>query len=131
MAGLYRGMAFPFGPTLADYFDAKSDRDILRTSIETILLTRFGERVMLPGFGSPLREAVFEPDDDLLEDKLIDIVRENVPFWDRRLEVLDVSVAQQSDHYLSVNVIYRDLGIPDSQDSFIFNIPSDIVSRID
>ena len=129
--GLYRGMAFPFGPTLDSYFDTKGDRDILRTSIQMILLTRIKERVMLPGFGSPLPEAVFEPGDEQLDQALEGIVRDNVTFWDRRLEVLDASVTDTPDgNGKVVSVIYRDLATPDVEDRFSFTIPTEVVSRI-
>ena len=132
MAGLYRGMAWPWGTTLSSYFDPKDDRSILRTSIEMILQTRILERVMLPGFGSPLHEAAFEPGDELLDDNLAGIASDNVSFWDKRLEVLDVSVTDDTTgNAKRVSVIYRDLAIPDSEDQFVFNIPSEVVSRID
>ena len=129
---LYRGMAFPFGQTLASYFDPKEDRDILRTSIQMILMTRIKERVMLPGFGSPIHEAAFEPGDETLDGNLEGIVRDNVTFWDKRLEVLSVSVLDDATgNTKNVSVVYRDLAVPDTQDRFTFTIPSEVVSRID
>lgn len=132
MAGLYKGMAFPFGNTLSSYFDPKDDREILRTSIQTILETKIGERLMLPGFGSPLHEAAFEPGDEDLDDNLRGIVAENVTFWDKRLEVLDVSVTDdETGNQKRVSVVYRDLATPDVEDRFVFTIPSEVISRID
>lgn len=130
--GMYSGMAFPWGTTLSSYFDEKGDKEILRTSIQTILMTRIHERVMLPGFGSPLRDAVFEPGDEQLDLALAGIVRDNVTFWDKRLEVLDVTVAtDESGSQKTVSVVYRDLATPDKEDRFTFSIPSEVVSRID
>jgi len=132
MAGLYKGMALPFGNTLSSYFDPKDDREILRTSILMILQTKIGERVMLPGFGSPLHDSAFEPNDEILADSLRGIVSENVPFWDERLEVLDVDVTdEQGGNGVRVSVIYTDLATPDDEDRFIFTIPSEVISRID
>lgn len=130
--GLYTGMAFPFGTTLSSYFTPKSDRDVLRTSVQMILMTRIKERVMLPGFGSPLHEAAFEPSDEILDDTLRDIVIDNVKFWDKRLEVIDCQVADDLDgNGKRVSVIYRDLATPDKEDRFYFNVPTEVVSRID
>lgn len=132
MAGLYKGMALPWGNTLSSYFDEKDDRDILRTSIQMILLTRIKERLMLPGFGSPLRDAAFEPGDDQLDLALAGIVSDNVPFWDARLEVVDVSVTDiNGGNGKEVSVIYRDKALPDVEDRFTFTIPTEVVSRID
>lgn len=140
MAGLYRGMAMPFGATLSSYFDPKNDREILRTSILMILHTKLsvvglaGERVMLPGFGSPIHEAPFEPGDETLDGNLEGIVTDNVNFWDKRLEVLEVQVTTDDatgGHEKRVSVVYRDKAVPDSEDRFVFSIPSEVVSRID
>lgn len=132
MSDRYRGMAYPWGQTLASYFEPKGDRDVLRTSIETIIFTRIYERVMLPGFGSPIHEAPFEPSDEQLDETLAAIVRDNVTFWDGRVEVLDVQVSDDlSGAEKMVTVVYQDKAIPDVEDRFTFNIPSEVISRID
>lgn len=132
MPGLYKGMALPFGTTLSSYFDEKGDREILRTSIQMILMTRLFERPMLPGFGSPLKDAAFEPGDEILDERLRSIVEENVPFWDRRLEVLDVAVAdEETGNAKRISVVYRDLAAPDSEDRFQFTVPSEVVTKVD
>lgn len=126
---LYRGMALPWGNSLASYFEPKGDRDVLRTSVQMILFTKIRERVMLPAFGSPLHEAVFEPGDEELEAALKQIVSQNVPFWDQRLRVLDVSVT--SDHHVTtVSVVYEDLALANVTDRFSFTVPTQVVTRI-
>lgn len=132
MSDLYKGMALPFGNTLSSYFDPKGDREVLRTSIQMVLMTRILERLMLPGFGSPLHEAAFEPGDEILDQALEGIVTENVTFWDQRLEVIEAAViTDETGNAKRVSVIYRNVAIPDSEDRFIFTIPGEVVSRID
>lgn len=127
--GLYAGMGFPWGTTLGSYFNVKSDRDILRTSIQTIIFTRMKERLMVPGFGSPIYDAIFEPGDDLLDQQLEQVVKDNVQFWDRRLNVVSVSVATDG-NVKTINVIYQDKATPDTEDRFTFTVPVEIISRI-
>lgn len=121
----YGGMAMPFGPQLKDYFEVKSDRDVLRTSIMTILLTMFGERVMLCDFGSNLMELVFEQSDEVLQRDLTSIVKEVVPRWDPRLEVLSATadVLDRDDNQVEITVVYRDKFQPQvGSDQFSFTI---------
>ena len=130
--GLYAGMGFPFGTTLASYFTPKEDLQILRTSIEVIIMTHIRERLMLPGFGSPILEAVFSPGDVILDEQLARIMTETVNFWDRRVDVLNFSVTedQNGGHEKTVSVTYRDRSSPDNRDTFTCSIPENLVTRI-
>lgn len=130
--GLYAGMGFPWGSTLKSYFGAKSDREILRTSIEVIVFTHLRERVMLPGFGSPIHEAPFEPGDEILDEIIKGIFDQNVAIWDTRIKIIDVAVVtDETGHGKTVVVTYQDLATsPDAEDRFSFTIPSDAITSI-
>ena len=107
----YSGMALPWGNTLSSYFEPKNDHDILRTSIEMILFTMPGERVMLNDFGSELWHQVFELQDEQVLNALADIVKENVTRWDPRLDVLNLVIVPDSEHQvIQVYVEYVDKG---------------------
>jgi len=104
-------MALPWGNTLSSYFEPKNDHDILRTSIEMILFTMPGERVMLNDFGSELWHQVFELQDEQVLNALADIVKENVTRWDPRLDVLNLVIVPDSEHQvIQVYVEYVDKG---------------------
>lgn len=93
----YSGMAFPFGGTVLSTFYPKPDENVLRTSIEMILLTSFGERVMLPEFGSNLATAAFEPNDDMLAVLSQSIVLEAVNTWEGRVQVGNAKVSSNEE----------------------------------
>lgn len=81
---LFSGIAYPFGPTVLSVFAPKDDESILRTSIENILMTRFGERVMRPSFGSNVHDLLFEPSDEVLAVALRAAVQQALQTWEPR-----------------------------------------------
>ncbi len=105
----YISMAMPWDTTLKSYFEPKSDHDVLRTSVETIIFTMLGERPMLNTFGSSIMTLIFDQATGILQGELTSIVRDVVPKWDPRLEVLSVKTAvlEQEDNKAEVTVVYR------------------------
>ncbi len=57
---------FPFALTPAGSIATADEDSHIRQRIEQILFTAPGERVMLPEFGSGVRDLVFEPNNPLL-----------------------------------------------------------------
>jgi len=94
----YIGMAYPLDGTVAGTFDTKSTEDIIRTSILSIILTRKGERVMLPEFGSNIRELLFDPIDDTLQYDIQNAISDAVRVWDNRIDVKELDIKFDHDH---------------------------------
>lgn len=61
--------------------------DAIKTSIDNILRTRPGERVMLPTFAAGLQDLVFEGCNEATYDRIADQIREHVTLWDDRVIV--------------------------------------------
>lgn len=89
---LFNGMSFPFGSSVLSTFGSKRDEDVIRTSIEMILLTTPGERVMIPEFGSDLQALLFEPSDDVLAIALRAAIQEAINEWEDRAQVSSVEI---------------------------------------
>ena len=66
-------------------------------SIDNILRTRKGERVMLPEFGSSLSSMVFENIDDTLMKFIAHEVKESIERWDDRVLVEQVQAVTEPD----------------------------------
>lgn len=75
-------------------------------SIDNILRTRKGERVMLPEFGSNLSSMVFENVDDTLMKFVSHDVKESIERWDDRVYVEQVKTATDPDRS-SVSLVVR------------------------
>lgn len=67
------------------------------SSIDNILRTSRGERVMLPEFGSMLRNIVFEQIDDDLVDFISRDIKDVIEIWDDRINVKEISFLSEPD----------------------------------
>lgn len=108
----YMGISYPFSITggggVATSELTYSDINRIKESIEQILLTYPGERVMEPTFGCRLRDFVFENVDDPGIRGMIKYEIENaVLMWEKRAEVRDIvisSVDTDSERYLFIDI---------------------------
>jgi len=92
----FLGIGWSFPPT----FDAAShsvvmvaDEEDIAQSLRIILFTSFGERVMLPEFGSNIDNSVFQPVDSSLINTLSEGVRSSVMRFEPRISLHAVNVS--------------------------------------
>ena len=71
--------------------------DAVKASIDNILRTRPGERVMLPSFGSPLHSFLFETMMSEELNHVVDQLKAAVELWDDRVEVTEMSLYKEPD----------------------------------
>jgi len=84
------------------------------SSIDNILRTRKGERVMLPEFGSDLGDAVFETFDGTVLKYLSRDLKTTIERWDDRVIIDDVQMYPDPDRqYLSVTIVFAIKGYSD------------------
>ena len=57
-----------------------------------MLLTKKGERIAQPDFGSGLQDLIFEPIDDEFESKLEDTITESVEYWLPYITIEEIDV---------------------------------------
>jgi len=74
-----------------------TNAEAVHTSIDNILGTFQGERVMLPGFASKIRMMLFEPMTTELQQFIADEIKSVVESWDNRVTVLSVDYFQKPD----------------------------------
>jgi len=109
VTGDYIGMALDFGPNIPQHIYPKPDKDILRSSVLFILLTRLRERVMLPEFGSEIPATVFEPNDEAQMVLIQESTREAIQIWEDRVEYLTCDVySDPNNNVIQVLVEVRD-----------------------
>jgi len=83
------------------------NEDSVRTSIDNILGTFQGERIMRPEFASNLRALVFEQADKALVDRFASDVKNMIEKWDDRVIVNTISFNLDPDkHFVSINVLF-------------------------
>lgn len=100
--GIIRGVAFPFQKGILPA--AAFDNELIKMSIQQILLTTRGERLMTPDFGSSLQSYLFEPNNQALRSlariEVISTLNRNEP----RIQVQDVQVYQDPASLEVVNI---------------------------
>ena len=72
--------------------------EAVKTSIDNILKTRPGERVMLPTFAGGLQDLVFEPTKPYVYNRIADRIRNAITVWDDRLMVETISFEVDADN---------------------------------
>jgi phage baseplate assembly protein W len=77
-----------------------------KSNLKNLLLTARGERIMLPEFGSGLRQLLFEPIDDLFEEKVSKTIVDSVSFWLPyiNIEEIDVEMTDELKNKNQVNL---------------------------
>jgi phage baseplate assembly protein W len=82
---LKRGNTGFFEQAFTSYEQAKSN-------LRNLLLTRKGERIMQPDFGTGLHSLLFEQIDDEYEAKIQDTIIQNVSFWLPYINIENIEV---------------------------------------
>lgn len=92
------GWAFPpeFNKASGSVEMAQGDRDI-QQSLEILLSTSIGERVMQPLYGCNLRDYQFEPLSNTFLGFLVDLVERAILFFEPRIVVENISITEPGD----------------------------------
>jgi phage baseplate assembly protein W len=87
------------------------------SNIKNLLLTKKGERIMQPNFGSGLQELLFDFNDDTLAEKIEDTVTLALENWLPYISVdqidIDASDTNKDRNLVNVSIKFRVLGNPD------------------
>ena len=117
-----RGWSFPptFSPELPGVVMLEQEADIV-SSLEILLSTAPGERVMLPEFGCNLEELVFENLDTTTKTLMADKIETAILYYEPRIDVEKVGL--DSSRYLEgvvlIEVTYR-VRMTNSRFNFVF-----------
>ena len=86
-------------------------KDQVKSNIKNLLLTKRGERVLQPEFGSGLQELLFEPNVDNLEDRIEDTINESLAKWLPYVTAEQINIEAtnelKDDNRLNVSIDFR------------------------
>ncbi len=88
------GWRFPLRPAGDGLLDGMA---LIRQSIETILDTEPGERIMLPGFGCGLRRYLMEPNSLTTRTAIAEDISAALQSWEPRIRLTNVAVTPDED----------------------------------
>ena len=100
----YKGIALPTSDKKFPNF--KEDKELIRDSVKTILLTKLGQRYFVPDFGSNLWSLIFEPNDKVTSALAEEYARTALREWEKRIDVMQVTT-ERVESELFVTVVYR------------------------
>lgn len=86
------GFRFPIEPGASGAIETISGMDLVRQSIETILDTEPGERIMRPTFGCGLRRYLMEPNTLATRTAMAADITSALTTWEPRIRLTSVSV---------------------------------------
>jgi hypothetical protein len=87
-----RGMAFPPHLDATGQWATSVGAQNVRESIQILLLTRLGERLMYPSYGSSLRTYLFAPNNPATRKSIEDEITRALQQWEPRVTVDSLSV---------------------------------------
>lgn len=125
--GKYININYPFKDSGKGFFlDLNSDdQRAIKADLMHLILTRKGQRLYLPDFGTDLLKFIFEPEDGLtldgIKEEITTVVKKYLP----KLQVTNISVDQSTDSEYAA-VVRMDYTITDdvfsTSDFVIINI---------
>ncbi len=108
----FLGTGWSFPPTFHGHHwigveMVEKEHDI-RESLEILLNTNLGERIMLPDYGSELQQYLFQPITNSRKYYIKDIIRSAIIKYEPRIKVNDVIIDQKDylDGVIRVNIKY-------------------------
>ena len=76
------GIKLPIVDTNGRLFDLSySNEEQMLSNLKNLILTRRGERIMQPLFGTTLQDSLFEQNTDQLKNSIIDSITTAIDFW--------------------------------------------------
>lgn len=92
MPDKFIGAPYPIVKAPSGYFQKQSGAEQIKSDLLILLLTNPGERVMLPEFGVPLRDLIFEPNDVSLRIRAREMIINAIRAWEPRISVEQIEV---------------------------------------
>ena len=89
---LFLGVPYPTTKNPLGYWYSQSGIDQIKSDMLSLLLTNPGERVMLPAFGTPLRELFFEQNDGTTEILAKAMIEKALSDWEPRVAITNIEV---------------------------------------
>jgi hypothetical protein len=92
----FSGAPYPITRHPLGFFRAQKGASQVKSDLLVLLLTEPGERVMLPAFGTPLKQFFFEQNDSVIVDKVREAIAKSIRAWEPRIAVTAIEVTNSA-----------------------------------
>jgi hypothetical protein len=103
MPTLY-GAPYPIKSTSLGYLPSITNMSVLLADLKQLILTNPGERVMLPSFGTPLKQYLFQQNDLSTRSQIVSAINTSINKWDPRIIINSINVYSGDEYYNMNNV---------------------------
>ena len=93
----FLGAPYPITRHPRGYFRRQGGIEQIKSDLLILLLTNPGERVMLPEYGTGLRDLLFDPNDNVLQQRARELIVNAINTWEPRIAVDQVDVLTSVD----------------------------------
>jgi len=93
----WKGYPYPIVKGPKGYFGGSKGINQIKSDLLILLLTSPGERVMLPDFGTPLKDLIFDPADNGLVNRARQMIIDSIRKWEPRIAVDQIQVSLGAD----------------------------------
>lgn len=105
-------LSFSRNPLTAD-INILKDENAIKAAVKNIILTKPGEKLFEPNFGSKISDLLFEPFDFIVRDQMETEIRNSISLYEPRVEVEEVNVNWLEESYeIEVTIQYIIIGEP-------------------
>ena len=99
------GVSFPIGYSLGGgYLGKSSGLDLIKSNLRQLLLTQRGERVMLPNFGTNLKNYLMEPLDETLLNQIKVEILDSLSRYARNVLVTKLQIIPSNENHLYIKL---------------------------
>lgn len=102
------GAPYPIEKHPRGYFHPQYGVDQLKSDLLILLLTNPGERVMMPDYGTPLRQLMFEPNDTIIQEEAREMIINAITTWEPRITVDQIEVVTSIDDLDGLDIADRE-----------------------
>jgi len=92
----FRGAPYPITKHPLGLLRSQRGVAQVKSDLLSLLLTEPGERVMLPTFGTPLKQFFFEQNDSVIVERVKDAIANAIRTWEPRIAVTAIEVTNSS-----------------------------------
>ena len=82
----------------------------LKSNVRNLLLTKKGERLAQPTFGTNLHRLLFEPNDEELEQKIYDTIDNSIRTWLPQLSIKEITIEatdeMKNNNSINVSIVF-------------------------
>jgi len=86
------GISLPIQVGNSGFIQTFKTADQVKSNIKNLLLTKRGERILQPEFGSGLQEILFEPIDDEFENKIETTINDSLAKWLPYVSINEINI---------------------------------------